>query len=67
VRARPAEAASGAPQAEAETQGREEEAIWPLRCPLDICPLGGRVGARVGVGGARCARVMGWEEMADSG
>ena len=28
--------------------------ICPLRCPLDICPLDGRVGARVG--GARWVR-----------
>jgi hypothetical protein len=33
---------------------------------LDICPLDGRVGARVG--GARCARGrVGWDEMAGEG
>jgi hypothetical protein len=64
VRARPAEAAPGASQdqTEAEAQvSREEEALWPLGCPLyvcplgyplGICPLGGRVGARVAGRGA---------------
>jgi hypothetical protein len=45
-------------------------ALWPLRCPLVmmLCPLGGRVGARVGVGGARCARgPVGWDEMQGEG
>jgi hypothetical protein len=51
-------------------------AMWPLRCPLrcplGICPLGGRVGARVGgarwvrgggMGGDVGWRGVGWADM----